>query len=439
MKAEEYAERRRHLLAGMGEGSVAVVPAARELVRNRDVHYPFRQDSDFHYLTGFPEPDAVAVLAPGRPEGEFILFCRERDPLMETWNGRRAGPEGARERFAADDAHVLAEIDELLPEFLENRDRLYYAVGADADFDTQMMAWLNAVRARGRAGITAPREIIGVDYLLHEMRLVKSPAELDIMHRAGQISAQAHRQAMATTRPGMREYQIEAELLAEFRRHGCDTAYSSIVGGGANACILHYTENDAVLNDGELLLIDAGAELECYASDITRTFPINGRFSGEQRAIYELVLEAQRVSIEAVQPGASWQAPHEASVRVLTQGLVDLGLLQGEVDGLIEAEGYRRFYMHRTGHWLGLDVHDVGDYRVQGEWRRFQPGMVCTVEPGLYIAAGSEGAEKRWWNIGVRIEDDVAVTQDGHWVLTEAAPKLVAEVEALMADSRQAA
>jgi len=438
MRAEEHAERRRRLIEAMGEGSVAVVPAARERLRNRDVHYPFRQDNDFHYLTGFPEPEAVAVLVPGRAEGEFILFCRERDPLMEIWNGRRAGPEGARERYGADDAHVIGEIDELLPALLENRQRLYYAVGADADFDARMMGWLNSVRGRARAGVTAPREIVGVDHLLHEMRLFKSPAELELMHRAGRISAEAHCRAMALTRPGMREYEIEAELLAVFRRHGCVTAYAPIVGGGANGCILHYTENDAVLNDGELLLIDAGAELACYAADITRTFPVNGRFSGEQRAIYQLVLAAQQASIEAVVPGGSWQAPHEASVQVLTRGLVDLGLLQGDVDGLIEEEKYRRFYMHRTGHWLGMDVHDVGDYRELGQWRLLQPGMVTTVEPGLYIAAGSEGVDQRWWNIGVRIEDDVAVTAEGHQVLTDEVPKTVAEIEALMADARRA-
>lgn len=422
----------------MGADSVAIVPSARERVRNRDVHYRFRQDSDFQYLTGFPEPDAVAVVVPDRQEGEFILFCRERDPLMETWNGRRAGPDGAREHYGADEAHVIADVDEILPKLLENRERLYYAVGADADFDARVMGWLNAVRARARAGITAPHQIVGVDHLLHEMRLIKSPVELELMHQAARISAEAHRRAMTVTRPGLREYEIEAELMHVFRRHGCDIAYAPIVGGGANACVLHYTENDAELNPGELLLIDAGAELECYAADITRTFPISGRFGAEQLAVYEVVLEAQRASIDAVTPGASWQRPHEVSVQVLTRGLVDLGLLQGEVDALIEDEQYRRFYMHRTGHWLGMDVHDVGDYRVHGEWRQFQAGMVTTIEPGLYIAAGSEGVDRRWWNIGVRIEDDVAVTENGNWVLTSDVPKVPAEIEQLMAEGRPA-
>lgn len=438
MKPEHFAERRQRLIEAMGEDSVAIVPAARERIRNRDVHYRFRQDSDFQYLTGFPEPEAVAVFIPGRQEGEYILFCRERDPLMETWNGRRAGPEGARERYGADEAHVIADVDEILPKLLENRERLFYAVGADAAFDARVMAWLNAVRARVRAGITAPHQIVGVDHLLHEMRLIKSPAELEVMHQAGRISAEAHRRAMALTRPGRLEYEIEAELLHVFRHYGCDLAYAPIVGGGGNACILHYTENDAELKAGDLLLIDAGAELRCYAADITRTFPVSGRFSPEQLALYEVVLAAQQASIEAVTPGASWQRPHELSVQVLTRGLVDLGLLQGDVDALIEDEQYRRFFMHRTGHWLGMDVHDVGEYRVQGAWRQLQAGMVTTIEPGLYVAAGSEGVDPRWWNIGVRIEDDVAVTENGHWVLTAEVPKVPAEIEQLMASGQAA-
>jgi Xaa-Pro aminopeptidase len=437
MNPAEFISRRQALMAQMDEGSVAVVPSAPVRARNRDVSYPFRQDSDFQYLTGFPEPESVMVLIPGRSAGEFIMFCRARDPLMETWNGRRAGIEGALDQYQADEAHAIGEIDEIMPTLLENRDRVYYAVGFNTEFDQRMMAWVNQVRARVRTGVTAPREFVSLDHLLHEMRLIKSPAEREVMRRAGRISTAAHHRAMAFVAPGKFEYQVEAELLHVFQSHGCRTAYPSIVGGGANGCILHYTENDALLRDGDLLLIDAGAELDCYASDITRTFPVNGTFSGEQRALYEVVLEAQKASIEVTRPGIGWDVPHEASVRVLTQGLVDLGLLEGEVDALIEDQQFKPFYMHRTGHWLGMDVHDVGEYKVAGEWRVLQPGIVLTVEPGLYIAAGSEGVDSRWWNMGIRIEDDVVVTEERNEILTAGVPKEIDAIEALMAESRE--
>ncbi len=435
MDTDEFANRRAALLAQMEDCSVAVIPSASVRTRNRDVDYPFRQDSDFQYLTGFPEPDAVAVLVPGRAEGEYILFCRARDPLMETWHGRRAGIEGAHERYRVDQVHAIDEIDTLVPGLLENRDRVYYAVGCNEAFDQCMMGWVNQVRGRARAGVTAPREFVSVDHLLHEMRLHKSAVEIEVMQRAAEISVQAHRRAMRVTRPGMYEYQVEAELQHVFQRHGCTTAYPSIVGGGANGCILHYTENDAVLNDGDLLLIDAGAEYDCYASDITRTFPVNGRYSGEQRALYELVLEAQLASIDAVGAGSSWNHPHQVSVALLTRGLVDLGLLRGDPDALVEDQAYQQFYMHRTGHWLGMDVHDVGEYKVSGQWRTLSAGMVLTVEPGLYVAAGCKGVDERWWNIGIRIEDDVLVTSQGHQVLTEGVPKRIDAVEALMAET----
>ncbi len=419
----------------MGSGTIAVIPSAREQSRNGDVSFPFRQDSDFQYLTGFPEPDSVAVLAPGRGDGEYILFCRPRDPLMETWNGRRAGLDGALDRYGADQAHSIEDIDRILPDLLQNRDRVYYAVGCNSAFDQRLMAWVNQVRGRARSGVTAPREFISLDHLLHEMRLVKRPAELEVMRRAGAISAEAHCRAMRSTRPGKREFQVESELQYVFGQYGCGTAYPSIVGGGANGCILHYTENDAELRDGDLLLIDAGAELEGYASDITRTFPVNGRFSGEQKALYEVVLAAQLACIDEVYPGNSWNAAHETSVRVLTHGLVDLGLIDGEVDALIEDGKYKPFYMHRAGHWLGMDVHDVGEYKVDGQWRRLGPGMVLTVEPGLYVSAGTEGVDPRWWNIGIRIEDDVVVSGDGHEILTAAVPKTVDGIETLMAQA----
>ena len=430
---KEYAKRRRQLMRIMGADTIAIVPAAAVRYRNRDAEYPFRQDSDFFYLTGFGEPEAVAVLVPHRAHGEYILFCRERDPLMEVWHGRRAGPEGVQRDYGADDAFPVADIDDILPGLMENKSRIYYSMGYSPEFDQRVMGWVNRIRAKARGGAHAPVEFVALEHVLHDMRLFKSSAEVKVMRRAAQIAAAAHRRAMETARPGMMEYEVEAALLHEFRRHGAWTAYNPIVGGGANACILHYTENNAQLGDGQLLLIDAGAELHGYASDITRTFPSNGRFSPAQRAIYELVLAAQQAAFTQAQPGKHWNEPHEAAVRVLTEGLVKLGILKGRVKELIRGEEYKRFYMHRTGHWLGLDVHDVGDYKVNGEWRLLEPGMVLTVEPGLYIAAGSKGVAKKWWDIGVRIEDDLLITPSGHEVLSRDAPKTVAEIEAVMA------
>ena len=427
----EFAQRRQRLMETMGQGAIALIPAAPERTRNRDTHYPYRQDSDFYYLSGFPEPEALMVLMPGS-ESPYTLFCRERDPLMETWNGRRAGVEGAVERFGADAAFPIKELEEKLPELLADRERVYYAMGYQPDFDVRVMEWLNKVRGKVRAGVRAPREFVSVDELIHEMRLRKSDAEIQVMSEAARISAEAHRRAMEVCRPGLTEYEIEAELLHTFRRHKAVPSYPAIVGGGANGCILHYVENASLLNDGDLLLIDAGAEVDLYAADITRTFPVNGRFSSEQRAVYELVLAAQQAAIDQVRPGRHWNDPHEAALRVLTEGMVELGLLRGEPAELMEKEEYKRFFMHRTGHWLGMDVHDVGNYKDGEQWRTLEPGMVMTVEPGLYIAAGAEGVDERWWNIGIRIEDDVLVTQQGHRVLTDAVPKAAAEVEALM-------
>jgi len=436
---KEFTKRRKQLMRMMGEGSLAIVPAAPQRNRNRDTEYPYRQDSDFFYLTGFPEPEAVAVLAPQRPQGDYVLFCRDRDPVMEIWNGRRAGPDGARERFGAADAYPVADIDDILPGLLENKERVYYSMGYNPDFDKRLMGWLNQVRARARGGAHAPVEFVALEHVLHDMRLYKSPAEIKVMRRSAEIAAAAHVRAMQTCRPGMMEYELEAEYLHTFRRAGAWVSYNPIVAGGNNACILHYTENNQLLRDGELVLVDAGAELCGYASDITRTFPINGRFSPAQRAIYELVLAAQQAALDHSQPGRHWNEPHDAAVRTLTAGMVELGLLKGEVRELIKSEAYRRFYMHRTGHWLGMDVHDVGDYKVGGQWRVLEPGMVYTVEPGLYIPAGSKGVAKKWWDIGVRIEDDVLITKDGHEVLTRGVPKTVAEIEALMTATQPAA
>jgi Xaa-Pro aminopeptidase len=431
MDMKIFQKRRATLMSHMG-GGVAILPTAPVRVRNRDVYYPYRADSDFYYLTHFPEPEAVMVLVPGREHGEYILFCRERNPEKEIWEGRRAGLEGAREIYGADDAFPIDDIDDILPGLLENRDKVFYSMGRDPDFDAHLMNWVNEVRAKSRNGVHAPGEFVTLDHILHEMRLFKGPEEIRLMKRAAKISAQAHRRAMQTCKPGMMEYEIEAELLYEFRKGGSPfPAYPPIVGGGANSCILHYTENNAELKPGDLLLIDAGAEIDGYAADVTRTFPVSGRYSGEQRAIYELVLAAQQAAIEQVRPGKHWNDPHENAVRVLTQGLRDLGLLNGAVDGHIENGDYKRFYMHRTGHWLGMDVHDVGDYKLDDTWRLLEPGMVLTVEPGLYIAAAQDIPEG-FRNIGVRIEDDVLVTRDGNEVLSRDAPKAVDEIESLM-------
>jgi Xaa-Pro aminopeptidase len=432
MKSAEFGRRRRQLMRQMGEGGIAILPAAPERQRNRDVNHLYRQHSDFLYLTGFPEPDAVAVLIPGRPQGEYLLFCRERDPEMETWHGRRAGLEGACDRYGADDAYPITDLDDILPGLLENTERVYATMGSDPEFDRHLLDWVNRVRDKARAGVTAPVEFVDLDHLLHEMRLIKSPAELAAMRRAATLSAAAHVRAMRACRPGLNELDLEAEIQHEFARGGArHAAYPSIVGGGANGCILHYTDNDARLRKGDLVLIDAGAEVDGYAADITRTFPVGTRYSRAQRAIYELVLEAQAAAIDEVRPGNHWNAPHDAAVRVLAEGLIALGLLRGRLSYVLRKGTYRRFYMHRTGHWLGLDVHDVGDYKVGGTWRVLEPGMTLTVEPGLYLPAGEKGVTPRWADIGVRIEDDVLVTADGHEVLTTEAPKTVEEVESL--------
>ncbi len=436
---KEYQRRRKRLMDLMNTGAIAILPTAPVRVRNRDVEYPYRPDSDFYYLTGFPEPEAVAVLIPDRPQGEYVLFCRERDPQREQWDGYRAGLEGACEIYGADDAFPFDDLDDILPGLLENRERVFYTMGMDAAFDQRVVKWLNLVRERVRTGVTAPAEFVSLQHYLHEMRLFKSAAEIKLMRQAAEISAGAHERAMRVCQPGMTEYQLEAELTHEFMRHGARSpAYPSIVGGGANGCILHYIENSATLADGDLVLIDAGCEYGCYASDITRTFPVNGRYSDAQREVYDIVLEAQAAAIKKVKSGNHWNDPHEAAVKVLTRGLVELGILEGKVSDLVKQQAYTPYYMHRTGHWLGMDVHDVGDYKVDSQWRLLEPGMVMTVEPGLYLKADIEGLPKRWHNIGIRIEDDVLVTKDGHEVITEAAPKDPDAIESLMAAAQAA-
>ncbi|MFK7793877.1 MAG: aminopeptidase P N-terminal domain-containing protein [Gammaproteobacteria bacterium] len=432
---KEFAKRRKNLMRMIGNDAIAIVPASTVKVRNRDVEFDYRQDSDFMYLTGFLEPEAVAVLVPGRSQAQFILFCRERDMEMETWNGRRAGQQGAIDFFGADDAFPIGDIDEILPGILEQRERVFYTMGVNAEFDHKVIGWVNQIREKGRGGSHTPHEFIALEHLLHELRLFKSGVEIKNMKKAAKAAVAGHQRALKCCQPGMYEYQVEAELLYEFKKAGCETAYPSIVGGGENGCILHYTDNRDVLNDGDLLLIDAGAEYQGYASDITRTFPINGVFSEPQLELYNLVLDAQLAAIDAVQPGNHWNDPHQAAVKVLTKGMVKLGLLKGRPAQLIKDGEYRRFYMHRTGHWLGLDVHDVGDYKIEEQWRLFEPGMVLTVEPGIYIPAKSRGVPKRYWDIGIRIEDDVRVTRNGNEVLTQALVKEADAIEAFMASA----
>ena len=383
MTPTEFARRRRQLMRMIGSGGIAILPAAPEKIRNRDNIYPFRQDSDFIYLSGFDEPDAVAVLIPGRAHAEYILFCRERDPSRETWDGPRAGPEGAQADHGADDAFPISDIDEILPGLMEHCDRVYYTMGAHPDFDTQVMGWFDGLRNRGQGDGLMPQEFIALDHLLHDMRLYKSRGEIGAMRKAARIAAAAHKKLMAACRPGIMEYELEAELLHEFKRNGCETAYQPIVGSGPNSCVLHYVKNDRRMEDGEMLLVDAGCEYRGYASDVTRSMPVNGRFSSEQKAIYQIVLDAQKAAIEKVSPRCHWNEPHDAAVRTITRGLVKLGLLKGRVPALIKATAYKKFFMHRTGHWLGMDVHDVGDYRVGDAWRHLEPGMVMTVEPGI--------------------------------------------------------
>lgn len=440
---KSYAARRAALMAQMQAkgGGVAIIPTAPEVMRNRDADYPYRHDSYFHYLSGFTEPEAVIVLVAGKMN-QSILFCREKNTEREIWDGYRYGPEAAREAFGFDTAHPISVLDTEIPKLMADAPALFYALGSDGRLDAQVQSWLQAVRMQARAGIVAPSAAYDVHMLLDEMRLFKDADEIAIMKRAADISAGAHRRAMQTARPGLREYHLEAELLHEFRRHGSQfPAYGSIVATGANACVLHYRAGDTELRDGDLVLIDAGCELDSYASDITRTFPASGKFSGPQKALYEVVLAAQAAAIAETRPGNRFTDGHDAAVRVLAQGMLDTGLLDknkvGSLDDVIEKGAYRQFYMHRTGHWLGMDVHDVGDYREKSEageeraWRALQPGMVLTIEPGIYVRP-EPGVPEQFWNIGIRIEDDAVVTEDGCDIITVAAPKTVADIEALM-------
>jgi len=433
--ARTYTRRRKQLMRMAGDEAILILPAAKEVVRSRDTHYPYRQDSDFWYLTGFAEPDAVLVLVPGRKHGETLLFCRERDPEREAWDGPRHGPEGAVDTFGFDDAYPISDLDDILPGLLEGRTRVYYHFGRDQEFDLKLIGWLNRVRAMVRQGAQPPHEFLELGHLLDEMRLFKDRDELKLMQRAADISVLAHQAAMRAVRGGMREYELQAEIERVFRQHDAEPAYGSIVGAGSNACVLHYRANNAPVSDGDLVLVDAGAEYRGYAADITRTFPVSGRFSKEQRALHDLVDAAQLAALARARPGVAYEAGHHAAVATLTEGLLRLGLLKGKLEKNLADGSYRRFYRHKTGHWLGLDVHDVGEYRFDGESRLLEPGMVFTIEPGLYIAPDDTGVDAKWRGIGIRIEDDVLVTKDGHEVLTRGLARSADEIEALMAQA----
>ncbi|MCU4322797.1 MULTISPECIES: Xaa-Pro aminopeptidase [Acinetobacter] len=432
----EFQERRDILAGEMGLRSIAIIATSPVALRNRDADYKYRADSSFFYLTGFAEPEAVAVIETFDSEEEgytYSLFCRERDREMEIWNGYRAGVDGAVDDYEADEAYAIDLLDEEILEKLQNKDKLFYRVGHSAEFDARVAKWIAQASGESRRGKSAPAQIVQLDRIVDEMRLHKDANEIELMQIASDISAEAHIRAMQTVRPGMMEYALEAELNYVFGKNGCVPSYNSIVGGGENACILHYVENDKELKDGDLVLIDAACEYQFYASDITRTFPVNGKFSPEQKALYNIVLDAQIAAINAVQIGNSYKEPHNVAVRILVQGLLDLGIMQGKIEEIIETESFRQFYMHGTGHWLGMDVHDVGAYKTNGEWRSYEEGMVVTVEPGLYIAPDDETVDPKWRGIGIRIEDDVVATQNGPLVLTAKVVKTVEDIEALMA------
>lgn len=434
IKTHEYIRRRQQLMSMVGEGSVVLLRSAPHRIRNSDVYYPYRQDSDFLYLTGFREPEAMLVLLPGEKRGTSILFCRERDPKKEIWDGAMLGTEGAVATLGVDEAYAITEMEKRLPDLLRDRVRVFHDLGRDVDFDHLLIGWLNEFRGKPRRTFHAPEEIVDLGHLLHEMRLFKSRGELSAMRRAGRISAEAQKRAMRVCQPGLTEAQIHAELVHEYMSNQCEPAYPPIVGGGANACVLHYIDNNQPLEDGDLLLIDAGCEYDGYASDITRTFPVNGRFTGEQRALYEVVLTAQEQAIEAVREGAQWDDLHDVAVEALTDGLLELGILEGDREDAIEQGLFENYYLHKTGHWLGLDTHDVGDYQVDGHSRALEPGMVLTIEPGIYIRTDDEQVDPRWRGLGIRIEDDVVVTRNEPEVLSRGVPKAMDDIEALMAE-----
>ncbi len=432
MNAETYARRRSELIEQIGDNDIVIVATSPIKSRNSDVEYQFRPDSDFHYLSGFSEPEAVLVISPSRAQGQYVVFCREKDRLREMWDGRRTGLDGVIEQYGADDAFPIEDLNDILPGMMEEKEKVFTTVGRYPEFDAQLLGWMNKIKEDKRPGKHAPYEFVDLNHILHEQRLFKRQDEIALMRKAGKMSVAGHNRAMQVCRPGMYEYQVQAEMECEFRKAGSPyNAYPSIVAGGENACILHYTENQDMLKNGDLLLIDAGAEYGCYASDISRTFPVNGRFSPEQRALYDIVLAAQAAAFEVCSAGHGWNESHDEAVKVISQGLLDEGLLRGSLEQVLETQSYTQFYMHRTGHWLGMDVHDVGDYQVDEVWRELEPGMVFTVEPGIYVNPADD-VDERFHHIGIRIEDNVLVRRDGYEVLTEAAVKKPDDIEALM-------
>ena len=430
----EYAARRQGIIENMPPNSLAILPAGCAKYRNRDTEYPFRQESDFYYLTGFSEPQALCVfLKKSASETQFIVFCQPNNPALEIWTGKKVGLEGAREQLGVDQAYLFDDLDQVMPELLANTKEIFYALGRHAEWDARVTAWLQRVRVQKKQGMGFPRVFKDLSFFIHEARLLKSVDEIALMKKASEISAKAHVALIKACKPGMIEYELEALFLYECVRQGCRSmAYPSIVGGGENACTLHYGANNVVLKSGDLVLVDAGAEYQNYAADITRTFPVNGKFTEEQKLLYQLVLKAQLATIDLVRPGTRFNVLQETVVTVVVQGLVSLGILRGEVKTLIDQHAYRKFYMHGSGHWLGLDVHDVGEYQLAGDYISLEPGMVLTVEPGIYIAEGEPTVDKRWWGIGIRIEDDVLVTNHGHEVLSKSVPKTVEAIEQLM-------
>ena len=431
---KEYAARRKDLMSMMAGNSIAVIAAAPEKVRSKDTLYPYKQSTNFSYLSGFSEPCAVMLLIPNRQQGECVLFCRDKDPLRETWDGLRLGPIEAKQALALDDAFPIDDIDDILPGLLEGKSHIYYSAGKDKAFDKQLIQWVDEVTLDKESDSEPCCEQVDLDHLLAELRLIKSAAEIKLMRKAADISAEAHCRAMRFCQPGQYEYQLQAEIEHQFMTSGATgPAYTSIVGGGKNACILHYIENQSALKSGDLVLIDAGCEYQNYAADITRTFPINGKFSTAQAAIYDIVLAAQTAAINCITPGVTYDQANKATIEVITQGLVELGILKGDVDQLIAEGAYREFYMHSVSHWLGMDVHDVGDYKINNQWRVYEAGMLLTIEPGIYIAADNQNVDKKWRGIAVRIEDDILVTKAGREVLTDGVPKQRDQIESLMA------
>jgi len=433
IKQKEYAKRRNQLMKMAGEGSVIILLAAPARIRNNDAHYPYRQDSDFLYLSGFLEHDAMLVMIPEENGGQCMMFCRSRDPEREMWDGAMVGLDAAVSEYEMDQAYDFSEVGKRLPDLLHDRERIYFDLGRNPMFDQRLIGWLNDFRGKARKTFHAPEEIHALDHMLHDMRVYKSREEISSMRRAAKVAIEAHELAMKVCQPGMNEADIHAELLHTFTKHQCEPSYLPIVGGGANGCVLHYISNKDVLNDGDLLLIDAGAEYDGYASDITRTFPINGQFSPEQRELYDVVLAAQAAAMEMAYAGNQWQEVHDAAIRVATEGMISLGILDHSLDEELETKGYKHFYVHNTGHWLGLDVHDVGEYTIDGHSRELEPGMVMTVEPGIYIGPEESSVRECWRGVGIRIEDNVVITRDEPRILSNDLVRTADDIEALMA------